>query len=88
MPVKKIYKNSRKIVLLKSVSVFTSMNFLSKGISFLLLFIYTQPRFTSPEENGILNLFSSSLLFLMPLVSQGILHSASTDIFKLEKKRV
>lgn len=86
MPVKRVYKKFSENFALKSVSIFTAVNFLTKGISFLLLFIYTQPRFISPEENGLLSLFSSSLLFLMPFISLGILFSSSTDIFKMEKK--
>ncbi len=86
MSVKNLYQKFKGNRALKSVSVFTTINFFSKGISFLLLFIYTQPRFISPEENGLLSLFSSSLLFLMPILSFGILQSASTDIFKMKKQ--
>jgi O-antigen/teichoic acid export membrane protein len=70
---------------IKSVGVYTAINFLTKGVSFLLLFIYTQPRYILPEENGLLNLFSSSILFLMPFLSMGILQSTSTDFYKLDK---
>lgn len=70
---------------LRSVGVYTSILFLSKGISFLLLFIYTNPKFIEPAENGLLNLFSSSIVFLMPFLSLGILQSTSTDFYKLKK---
>lgn len=70
---------------LKSVGVYTSIMFLSKGISFLLLFIYTNPKYILPEENGLLNLFSSSIIFLTPFLSFGILQSTSTDYYKLKK---
>lgn len=70
---------------LKSVGVYTSIMFLTKGISFLLLFIYTNPKFIEPAENGLLNLFSSSVIFLTPFLSFGILQSTSTDFYKLRK---
>lgn len=71
--------------LLKSVGVYSSVLFLNKGISFLLLFIYTNPKFIDPAENGLLNLFASSVLLLMPFLSLGILQSTSTDFYKLSK---
>ena len=81
------FKNSViKSPVLRSVGVYTSIMFLNKGISFLLLFIYTNPRFISPAENGFLNLFASSILFLMPFLSMGILQSTSTDFYKLNKE--
>ncbi|HUS02924.1 MAG TPA: oligosaccharide flippase family protein, partial [Chitinophagaceae bacterium] len=70
---------------LRSVGVYTSILFLSKGVSFLLLFIYTNPKFIEPGENGLLNLFASSIVFLMPFLSLGILQSTSTDFYKLKK---
>ena len=76
----------QKNIALRSVGVYTSVMFLNKGISFLLLFIYTNPLFITPSENGLLNLFSSSILFLMPFLSMGILQSASTDFYKLGKE--
>lgn len=78
-------QKAQQYPVIKSVGVYTGINFLTKGVSFLLLFIYTQPRFILPEENGLLNLFSSSILFLMPFLSMGILQSTSTDFFKLDK---
>ncbi|MDQ6755636.1 MAG: oligosaccharide flippase family protein [Bacteroidota bacterium] len=81
------FKNSvQKNPVLKSVGVYTSITFLNKGISFLLLFIYTNPKFILPAENGLLNLFASSVLFLMPFLSMGILQSTSTDFYKLNKE--
>lgn len=70
---------------LKSVGVYTSIIFLTKGISFLLLFVYTNPKFIEPAENGLLNLFASSIIFLTPFLSFGILQSTSTDFYKLSK---
>lgn len=69
----------------KSVGIYTFSNFFSKGISFLLLFVFTNPFYITPSENGLLSLFSTSLLFLMPFLSMGILHSTSADFFKMGK---
>lgn len=71
--------------LIRSVGVYTSIMFLTKGISFLLLFIYTNPKFIEPSENGLLNLFASSVVFLTPFLSFGILQSTSTDFYKMKK---
>lgn len=70
----------------KSVGLYTFSNFFSKVVSFLLLFVFTNPLYITPSENGLLSLFSTSLIFLMPFLSLGIIHSTSTDFFKLEKK--
>lgn len=78
-------KSVKKNPVLKSVGVYTSIVFLSKGISFLLLFIYTNPKFIEPAENGLLNLFAGSIVFLTPFLSFGILQSTSTDYYKLKK---
>lgn len=80
------FKSSvKKNPVLRSVGVYTSIMFLTKGISFLLLFIYTNPKFIEPAENGLLNLFASSVVFLTPFLSFGILQSTSTDFYKLKK---
>lgn len=65
--------------------MYTFTNFFSKAASFLLLFIFTNPVYITPSENGLLSLFSNSMLFLMPFLSMGIVHSVSADYFKLEK---
>ncbi|HNP54084.1 MAG TPA: hypothetical protein PKK69_05690, partial [Ferruginibacter sp.] len=70
---------------LRSVGLYTFTNFFSKGASFLLLFVFTNPIYITPAENGLLSLFSNSLLFLMPFLSMGIVHSVSADYFKLDK---
>ena len=71
---------------LKSAGVYTFTNLFTKGISFLLLPVFTNPRFLTPADNGLLSLFSSSVIFLMPFISLGFTQSTSTDFFKLEKK--
>lgn len=75
----------RKNPVARSIGTYTFTNFLSKGTSFLLIFIYTNPAFITPAENGLLSLFSNSLTFLMPFLAMGIIHSTSTDFFKLNK---
>lgn len=78
---KRLYKNPS----VKSVSVYTFTNFFGKAVSFLLLFVFTNPAYISPSENGLLSLFSNSMLFLMPFLSMGIIHSTSADFFKMPK---
>ncbi|WP_462252896.1 lipopolysaccharide biosynthesis protein [Ferruginibacter sp.] len=68
------------------MGIYTISNFLGKGISFLLIPLFTNPKFLTPEDNGLLSLFSQSLIFLIPFISMGVLQSASVDFFKLEKK--
>ncbi len=74
-----------KSPIVRSVGIYTFTNFFAKGASFLLLFIFTNPAYILPSENGLLSLFSNSMLFLVPFVSLGIIHSTSTDFFKLDK---
>ena len=76
----------RKNPVVRSIGIYTFTNFFSKGASFLLLFIFTNPVYILPSENGLLSLFSTGMLFLIPFVSLGIIHSTSTDFFKLDKK--
>lgn len=80
--IKKLYNNPS----VKSVGIYTFTNFFSKAVSFLLLFVFTNPVYISPSENGLLSLFSTSLLLLMPFLSMGIIHSVSADFYKLEKE--
>lgn len=70
---------------LRAIGIYTFTNFFGKAVSFFLLFIFTDPRFISTGENGLLSLFSTGMLFLMPFLSMGLLHSTSTDFFRLEK---
>ena len=78
--------NLRKNPIVRSIGIYTFTNFFAKGASFLLLFIFTNPVYIAPSENGLLSLFSNSMLFLMPFISMGVLHSTSTDFFKLDKE--
>ena len=69
---------------MRSVAVYTFSNFVSKGISFLLLFYFAHA--LTETDFGLLNLFSNGILFLMPFVSMGILQSVNTEYFKKDKK--
>ncbi len=68
----------------QAAAIYTFSNFFNKGVSFLLLFYFAQV--LTESDFGLLNLFSNSMLFLMPFVSMGILQSANTEFFKLPKK--
>ncbi|MFT3682946.1 MAG: oligosaccharide flippase family protein [Ferruginibacter sp.] len=68
----------------KNIAIYTFANFFNKGVSFLLLFYFAHV--LTENDFGMLNLFSNGILFLMPFISMGILQSASTEYFKLDKK--
>jgi O-antigen/teichoic acid export membrane protein len=74
----------RKNSVVQSVGIYTFTNFVGKGASFLLLFLYTNPVYINASENGLLSLLNTSFIFLMPFVSMGVLHSVSTDFFKMD----
>jgi O-antigen/teichoic acid export membrane protein len=67
----------------RSVAIYTFSNFFNKGVSFLLLFYFAHV--LTEKDFGLLSLFSNSILLLMPFVSLGILQSANTEFFKLDK---
>jgi O-antigen/teichoic acid export membrane protein len=81
--VKKQYRNPA----VRSMGIYTVTNFFGKGLSFLLLPLFTNPRYLSPADNGLLSLFSQSIIFITPFINLGVLQSASVDYFKLDKKR-
>lgn len=68
----------------KKAGIYTFSNFFIKGTSFLLLFIYSNPKYLSVSENGLLSLLTSSVFILMPFLSLGIVQSTSVDFFKLQ----
>ncbi|HMI78099.1 MAG TPA: oligosaccharide flippase family protein [Ferruginibacter sp.] len=70
----------------RSVATYIFTNFFSKGISFLLIPLFTNPRYLTPEDNGVLSLFSSNMILLAPFISLGMLQSASADFFKKTKQ--
>ncbi len=69
---------------LRPLLLYTGSNFLNKGITFLLLFYFT--RVLSEADFGVLSLFNTAILLLTPLISLGLLQSATADYFKLGKE--
>src|SRR5665213_3313295 len=80
-------KNQYNSPALKSMGIYTITNFFGKGLSFLLLPLFTNPKYLSPADNGLLSLFSQAIIFILPLINLGILQSASADYFKLDKNK-
>jgi O-antigen/teichoic acid export membrane protein len=80
-------KQQYKSPALKAMGIYTITNFFGKGLSFLLLPVFTNPKYLSPADNGLLSLFSQAIIFVLPFINLGILQSASTDYFKLDKKK-
>jgi O-antigen/teichoic acid export membrane protein len=80
-------KQQYKRPALKAMGIYTFTNFLGKGLSFLLLPLFTNPKYLSPADNGLLSLFSQAVIFILPFLNLGILQSASTDYFKLDKNK-
>ncbi len=86
----KIYKNTTSLLKgsgFRAAGIYTFSNFFSKGLSFLLIPIFTNPRFLTPEDNGLISLFGKAIIFLIPFINLGVLQSVSVDFFKLDKKR-
>jgi O-antigen/teichoic acid export membrane protein len=79
---KKQYNNPA----LKTMGIYTVTNFFGKGLSFLLLPLFTNPKYLSPADNGLLSLFSQASIFILPFINLGVLQSASVDYFKSDKK--
>jgi len=80
-------KQQYKSPALKAMGIYTITNFFGKGLSFLLLPLFTNPKYLSPADNGLLSLFSQAVIFVLPFINLGILQSASADYFKLDKKK-
>ncbi len=80
--ISKLFKHSRNPVA-KSLGMYTVTNFLGKGVAFLLLPFFTHV--LSKSDMGVLSLFSSAVIFLVPFVSMGVLQSINADFFKLDK---
>jgi len=73
---------------INALGIYTISNLFARGISFLLIPLFTNPRYLTPEDNGLLSLFSQSLIFLMPFVSMGILHSINAEYYRLGKREL
>jgi O-antigen/teichoic acid export membrane protein len=67
----------------RSLGVYTLLNFFLRGISFLITPLFTN--YISPAEFGNLNLYLNSINFVLPIVSLGITNSISVDYFKFSK---
>jgi len=74
----------RQHPVIQSLGTYTFTNFFGKGVAFLLLPYFTNV--LSRSDIGLVNLFSSSVIFLMPFISLGVLQSINADFFKLDKK--
>ncbi len=70
----------------KSVGIYVFTNFFSKGVSFLLIPLFTNPKYLSPADNGFLSLFSSNMILLAPLISLGMIQTSTADYFKKTKE--
>ncbi len=68
------------------MGIYTVTNFFGKGLSFLLLPLFTNPKYLTAADNGLLSLFGQAILFLLPFINLGVLQSAGVDYFKLDKK--
>ncbi|MEP6927671.1 MAG: polysaccharide biosynthesis C-terminal domain-containing protein [Ginsengibacter sp.] len=79
-------KNQYRNPALRTMGIYTVTNFFGKGLSFLLLPLFTNPKYLLPADNGLLSLFSQATIFLLPFINLGVLQSASVDYFKLDKK--
>jgi O-antigen/teichoic acid export membrane protein len=67
------------------VGVYSITGSLCKAISFAALPFF----FNTLNEGdiGILNIFGNSIVFLMPVISMGVLYTISIDYFKLSKEQ-
>src|SRR5690348_5319504 len=82
----KLLKQRYKIPGLKAMGLYTATNFFGKGLSFLLLPLFSNPKYLTTSDNGLLSLFSQAAIFVLPFINLGVLQSASVDYFKMNKK--
>ena len=66
----------------RSVGTYIFTNFFSKGVSFILIPLFTNPRYLTPTDNGLLSLFSSHMILLAPMISLGMIQSSTADFYK------
>jgi O-antigen/teichoic acid export membrane protein len=85
MAILSLVKNTARNPAYKAVATYIFTNFFSKGISFLLLPLFTNPLYLSPTDNGLLSLFSSNLMLLSPFICLGMIQSSNADFFKKPK---
>jgi O-antigen/teichoic acid export membrane protein len=70
----------------RSVGIYVFTNFFSKGVSFLLIPLFTNPKFLTPADNGVLSLFASNMILIAPLITLGMIQSSTADFFKKPKE--
>jgi len=85
MAILSLIKNAVKNPAYKVVATYIFTNFFSKGISFLLLPLFTNPKYLTPTDNGLLSLFSSNIMLLSPFICLGMIPSSNADFFKKTK---
>lgn len=69
----------------RSVGLYIFTNFFSKGVSLILIPIFTDPKFLTPTDNGVLSLFSSNMILLAPFICLGMIQSSTADFYKKSK---
>jgi O-antigen/teichoic acid export membrane protein len=71
----------------KSVGKYVFTNFFSKGVSFILIPLFTNPKFLTPTDNGVLSLFTSNMILIAPLITLGMIQSSTADYYKKTKEQ-
>jgi len=69
----------------RSVGTYIFTNFFSKGVSFLLIPLFTNPKYLTPADNGVLSLFASNMILIAPFITLGMIQSSTADFFKKTK---
>ena len=77
-----IYKNTTY----RTVATYVFVLFFSRGVSFLLLPLFTNPKYLTPADNGMLSIFSSNLILLTPFITLGLVQSSSRDFFAIDEE--
>ncbi len=70
----------------RSVATYIFTNFFSKGVSFILIPLFTNPAYLTPTDNGLLSLFTSNMILLAPFISLGMIQSSTADFYKKQPK--
>ncbi len=80
------FKNAVNNPAYSSVGKYIFTNFFSKGVSFLLIPLFTNPKFLTPADNGVLSLFASNMILIAPFIALGMIQSSAADFFKKSKE--
>jgi len=78
-------KNAVNDRVYRSVGKYVFTNFFAKGVSFLLIPLFTNPKYLTPADNGVLSLFASNMILIAPLITLGMIQSSTADYFKKSK---